>query len=179
MLDWIISNLDSLFSGAGVVIVVYFFSWIRKKIKSRKSQIYTLEGKTLQDVIDAPPPFKKEPIEISSTISPAKIIENVESSPFLQQSDVMKQYEGISVSWKGTLDSAYKRDEENVRIQLSVMDGNKRSGVFFSVNPDEHPGLGLLRKGHEISVEGKIKEVNDMWIVLDAEKVLFKIDDSE
>jgi len=177
MFDWIWDNKEWLFSGVGVIIVVLVFSWLKKRIKSRKTQEPSLNGATLQDVIDAPPPPKQEPDIPATSLSPGKIIKEVKSAPFLQQPDICKQYEGIKVSWKGKLSFAEKIDEKNIRLMISVTEKKGSNLVFFYVNPKQYPGIGLLREGHEILVEGRIKEVLE-YIYLKADKLIFNIDNS-
>lgn len=189
MFDWILNNKEWLFSGVGIVIAVMVFSWIKKRIKSRKTQEPSLNGASLQTIIDAPPPPKLEPDILTASLSPGKIIEEIKSAPLLQQQEISKQYEGVKVSWKGKLSDAQKLypeemiDEKTIRIMISVYDeknGSDKMGytsVFFNVDPEQYPGIGLLRKGHELLVEGRIEEISS-YIVLKTEKLIFNIDNS-
>lgn len=175
MFDWIWDNKEWLFSGVGGIILVLVFSWFKNRIKSQKTQELPLNGATLQDIIDAPPPPKQEPDILATSLSPGKIIKEVESVPFLQRPDISKQYEGIKVSWKGKLCNAKKINEKNIRLQITVTEGKDYTSIFFNVNPKQYPGIGLLREGHEILVEGRIEEVSS-YIRLKAEKLIFNID---
>lgn len=177
MFDWIWDNKEWLFSGVGGIIFVLVLSWLKNRIKSRKTQEPSLNGATLQDIIDAPLPPKKEPDILATSLSPGKIIKEVESAPLLQQPDICKQYEGIKVSWKGKLSSADKIDKENISLMITVTEGKVYTLIFFNVNPKQYPGIGLLREGHEILVKGRIEEVSS-YITLKAEKVIFNIDNS-
>lgn len=177
MFDWIWDNKEWLFSGVGGIIVVLVISWLKNRIKSRKTQEPSLNGATLQDVIDALPPPKQEPDILATSLSPGKIIKEVKSAPLLQQPNICKQYEDINVSWKGKLRSADKIDKENIRLMISVIEGKVSTHIFFNVNLKQYPGIGLLREGHEILVEGRIEEVLG-YIILKAEKLIFNIDNS-
>jgi len=175
MFDWIWDNKDWLFSGVGLIIIFLVISWFKNRIKSRKTQELSLNGANLQDIIDAPPPPKQEPDILATSLSPGKIIKEVESAPFLQRPDISKQYEGIKVSWKGKLCNANKINEKNIRLYITVTEEKGYTSIFFNVNPKQYPGIGLLREGHEILVEGRIERVSS-HIVLKAEKVIFIID---
>ena len=178
MFAWIWDNKEWLFSGVGGIIVVLVFSWLKNRIKSRKTQEPSLNGATLQDIIDAPPPPKQEPDILATSLSPGKVIKEVESAPFLQRPDISKQYEGIKVSWKGKLSLADKINEKNIRLMIDVTEEKDSTFIIFYVNPKQYPGIGLLREGHEILVEGRIEEVSSTYISLKAEKLIFNIDNS-
>ena len=176
MFDWIWDNKEWLFSGVGVVIAVLVFSWLKNRSKSRKTQEPSLNGATLQDIIDAPSPAKKEPDILATSLSPGKIIKEVESAPLLQQPDICKQYEGIKVSWKGKLSYADKINEKDIQLWILAKEKDY-TPIFFNVNPKQYPGIGLLREGHEILVEGRIEAISS-YINLKAEKLIFNIDNS-
>lgn len=177
MFDWIWDNKEWLFSGVGGILLVLVFSWLKNRIKSRKTQEPSLNGATLQDIIDAPPPPKQERDILATSLSPAKIMKEVESAPLLQQPDVRKQYEGIKASWKGKLSYAEKINEKSIRLMILVTEKSSHTSIFFNVNPKQYPGIRLLREGHEILVEGRIEEVSS-YIDLKAEKLIFNIDNS-
>lgn len=178
MFDWIWNNKDWLFSGGGVAIIIFGGRWIIKKIKGRKTPEPSLNGASLQDIIDAPPPQKREPNIIATSLSPGKIFKEIKSVPLLMQQDVCKQYEGIQVSWKGSLILAKKIDEEMVQIIIRVTEEKVSTKVSFDVDPKQYAGIGLLREGHEILVEGKINEFWLDMIFLKAENLVFNIDSS-
>ncbi len=174
MFDWIWDNKEWLFSGVGLSISALVFFWLKNRIKRQKTQEPSLNGATLQDIIDAPPQPKQE-LDISATsLSPGEIIKEVESAPLLQQPDIRKQYEGIKVSWKGKLSYADKI-KKDIRLMILVTEKNDNTAIFFDVNPKQYPCLGLLREGHEILVEGRIEGVSS-HIRLKAANLKFNID---
>ena len=178
MVDCIINNKEWLFSGV-VAIVIGVITWIITRRRSRKPLKVSLNGEPLQVIIDAPPPPKQEPITTTTNLLPRDIINKVNSAPLLQQSDIRKQYEGLKVSWKGILQHAEKKEEENVKIMISVGKIHLDNMVFFNVNPNQYAGIGLLRRGHEMLVEGAISRVEERYIYLDLENLVFNVSNSE
>lgn len=176
MFDWIWNNKEWLFPCV-VAIVIGVITWIITKRRSHKPQKVSLDGEPLQVIIDSPPPPKRA-VDISTALSPKKIIEEINSAPLLQQPDLSKQYEGLKVSWKGTLAAADKPFDETVRLMIWVYEEDKETAVFFNIDPKQYPGIGLLREGHELLVEGKIDRIEHRHIVLDAENLVFNVDNS-
>jgi len=177
MFDLILNNKEWLFSGGGVAILFFLVPWIIKKIKSRKTPEPSLNGASLQDIIDAPPPPKQKPIPQASSLTPKKIFEDIKSASLLQRPEMRKHYEGISVTWTGTLFNAKKINEKIIHLQITVETEKDSTSVFFNINPNKYPGIGLLREGHKIKVEGKITKVEDAWIILNAENIEYNVAD--
>ena len=77
------------------------------------------------------------------------------------------------MSWKGKLSYADKINKKNIRPMIT--EEKHGTSIFFNVKPKQYPGIGLLREGHEILVEGRIEEISS-YITLKAEKLIFNID---
>jgi hypothetical protein len=73
-----------------------------------------------------------------------------------------RQYAGVRVRWKGTLLTADKQTQDTIRLQMRVED----EAVFCNVNSAAHPGIGLLRRGDPVLVQGAIEDIHSIWITL-------------
>lgn len=188
MPEWITDGIKWSFSGVGVAFLFIFLPWVIKKIKSRKISEPSLNGASLQEIIDAPPAPKQEPDIKATSLSPKKILDEINSAPLLQQQEISKQYIGIKVSWKGNLKAAQKIFEEENTIQIMIgvphdLSDKDRlrtayTSVFFEVDPEQYPGIGTLREEHDILVEGRIDKISG-HITLKVEKLEFNIDKSD
>jgi hypothetical protein len=97
------------------------------------------------------------------SLSPEEISRALNTAPILQESDIAKHYIGLKVIWEGGLYNIGKNGDIYV-IGLSPHGGGRYIG--FQVDANKYPGLGLLKRGAPIKVEGIISEFRGIFIQL-------------
>lgn len=170
ILDLLIKNKEWLFSGLGIVLIVGLFSFFRKLInlQKKKSVPYSVP-QNLKVIIESPPSptiIETKPTPYSPTtniipivnLSPNEIIKTIKDAPLLQQSDVTKHYIGLKITCEGTLLDAVKKEKDIVRMLIS----SSNESFLFYVNKNDYPGLGLLKNGAILKVEGMIESIESM-----------------
>jgi hypothetical protein len=169
ILEFLINNKEWLFSGLGIVIFFGILSILRKLIFSKKQK--TLSPADPQEskivigvppspaIVEAPlaPVTQNRDIIPPESLSPNEILTTIEQAPFLQQPEIAKHYVGLKVTWQGKLFSAWKERNDIVNIFIIVPEYRT---IVFNVNPNDYPGLGLLKKGTLLEVEGIIEKIN-------------------
>lgn len=176
ILDLLIKNKEWLFSGIGIVLCVGLFSIIRKLIyRQKKESIPFSTPQNLKVIIESPPiptiiepnpalyspPANIIPLEY---LSPSEILKMIREAPLLQQDEVTKHYIGLKVTWEGELNNAYTKKDDIVGIVLC----SSHKGIIFDVNKNDYPGLGLLKAGAMLTVEGIIEKITGYFYLKDA-----------
>jgi hypothetical protein len=109
-----------------------------------------------------PPPETIFPLPATNfsreSLQPRDIVNSINQAPLLQQSEIAKHYIGIKVHWEGELQSTFKHVGNVVWIYLNAKQPAGPS-IKFQINPNDYPGLALLKRGAHIKVEGVIEEV--------------------
>jgi len=157
---WLLTNIPWLFSGIGVVILLFLFQSIFRRRKKRKPGTMFSKDKSLTEILEGPP--VKTPEIKSSPLTPNAIMTAIKEAPLLQQPDVLKHYTGLQVTWDGYLVDAYKMKDNLVQLMIRVGEKN----VFVEIIPSHYPGLGLLKDHHPIRVSGTISEIQYGYFVL-------------
>jgi hypothetical protein len=98
------------------------------------------------------------PLTRISPITPDMIIDALEKLPPFQQEDAAKHYVGLEVQWDSNLCSASKKGDDDVVVFLSVKDVRTRI-IQCQVRYSECRMLGILKKGSQITVMGRIKAI--------------------
>jgi hypothetical protein len=68
------------------------------------------------------------------------------------------------VTWQGELNHAYIKKNEIVTMFIYLLNEQ----IIFEVNINDYPGLGLLKKGAIVTVEGIIEHVGAYFELKDA-----------
>jgi len=74
----------------------------------------------------------------------------------LQQVEVSKHYIGLKVKYEGIISSA--REKKDDIVQMFMFSLNEC--IVFNVNKKDYPGLGLLKKGAVLKIEGIIEKID-------------------
>jgi hypothetical protein len=176
ILELINKNKEWLFSGIGIVLIVGLFSFFRKLInlQKKKSVPYSEPQKVMKKTGTPSTPTIIEPksalyyppanIILLESLSPSKILRTIREAPLLQQDEVTKHYIGLKVTWEGELNNAYTIKNDIVRIVLC----SSHKGIIFHVNKNDYPGLGLLKEGAMLTVEGIIEGIEGYFVLKDA-----------
>ena len=173
MLEFLANNKEWLFSGLGLFILASLWAIIRSYINKKKQ---TPVKAVTNDKIKPNAEPERSDIQIKqerdfsiSLITAEQIMASIADLPILQQKEMARQYIGLKVKWQGTLTSI-SDDYDNKaarRIQLMASEANPFLIIGFSLDPKNYPGIGLLKRGHEMTVEGIIKKVDRFWIELE------------
>jgi hypothetical protein len=158
-------SLIMVISGFLLIIGGIIYLLYKKPIEQRPIQPIseTAIPAPLQQELPKPP---AESISHPSTesLSPEDINEAIANAPVLQQPEIAKHYIGIKVSWKLQLASITKQEDDNIKIMLSYPRWSRE--IIFEVNLNKYPGLGLLKQGAPIKIEGIIDNIDGLFIRL-------------
>ena len=171
--QWVVNNKEWLFSGIGVAVGVRAISKLKtifRKLRARASPDPT---ESLQLIpAGAIPPLEIMPSFAHRTAK--QVLDSVRSAPLLQQPDFARHYRGVTVSWDGTLVGARKISQDQMRLQINCShDALEIVPVFVTVDSARYPGIGLLRDGARISIDGVMEDVTDSWITVENATVRF------
>ena len=170
MFRWIWSNKDWLFSGVGLALILLIARFVFRRIKKAKPEEDLVKGPSLQQIIEGPPAkppeIKKE--STSSSLSALAIIASINATPLLQRPDVARNYIGLRVTWDGQLSSAKKISDDKIRLIIRISEGFKDVRAVCEINPNEYPGLALLKYEHLVRVSGVISRIEDYFNLEDA-----------
>jgi hypothetical protein len=169
IIEYLSKNKEWLFSGLGILLLVTIIGFVGKLIGiyDKKGENVIQPSSKIQDQkIESP---RNSPIN-SDKLSPSKIMETIDQAPLLQQSEIVKHYIGLKVTWQGYLIGIVNIGNNNCRI--SIKDKDFGTYIGFEINSIKHPGLGLLKYGDILKVEGKIKNIDTLWIYLSDVKIV-------
>jgi hypothetical protein len=180
VLEYLDKNKEWLFSGVGVVVLVYIVSqfWRRfvPRAKQKEGAVVIVQVSN-QDASSTSVPqsgSQVTPAHITkvTSIALAEIIAILDKAPPLQKDDVIKHYIGLVVQWETKLFSATKEDGDKVRLSLDF--GPKDSHlVYCTVNLSDYRELGILQKGAPITVMGRIKKIELQSATLENVQLFF------
>ena len=182
MLDWIANN-KVLFAGLGTATVAgvlglikYFF---KKPPASTQAQRAAGNSVALQaggdihagrDIVINPPPSQEPaPPQITGETSPPvlnmqpqDIFNEVNSRPLYQRDDAANHYIGVHLRVEGKLQGLHKREQGLVAVYLNCapFPPMPPTTVTFLVSIEEYPELKFLHREADISVEGRIEEID-------------------
>jgi hypothetical protein len=97
------------------------------------------------------------------------------SVPLLQRREVACQFEGLRVQWEGKVYSLEMLQAGKVKIEIKWR--NSTIGIFFVVDPNKYKGLGILKRGDVLTVDGEIERVSEFYISLNDAKLVSGADD--
>jgi len=152
-------------------VLLGVIKFIRDVIRSHRAPS---EPKTVDAMLDiSPPPIQFSANVISpETLTCKSIMDSIENAPLLQQPDVAKHYIGLKISWEGYLVGASRTERGLVRLTIQPKDITVGSIILFDVDPSRYPGIGLLKQGDTIRVEGTIAAIHDVFIELDNARII-------
>ena len=162
MIDFIVKNKEWLFSGVGVFLVAGAISLFKLLIaKKRRApskpflEAHGLSGSATDNSLYG------VNVVPSERISPDEIREAYTRVPLLQRSDVARHYHGLRVRWEGKVFSVQPVSEGQVKIEIKWQ--NTVYGIFFTVDSSKYDGLGVLRRGDVLVVDGRVDEVSEFY----------------
>jgi hypothetical protein len=176
ILEMLIKNKEWLFSGLGIALIAGLISIVLKLInRQNKESVLPSMPQNLMVITGAPPsPSIIEPkpslyspptnIIPSESLLPSEIIKTIRDAPLLQQDEITKHYIGLKVIWEGKLSSAYTKKNDIVRMYMYSL----HCTIIFEVNKNDYPGLGLLKEGTILTVEGIIETIEVDFKLKDA-----------
>jgi len=182
MIMWLSHNKD-WFSGLGVTAIVLLGSFLVKFIlrifkpktvataqantPSTVSQTTIIPLSITQKAIDTSFPALTSAINSNPTnaflsaLTPAKIVEDIESVPLFLQDERKKHYVDIPVKWKGSVFSISPLDSLNCRISFFPKeDSGYPRHVIFNISYNDYPAIKLLRKDSILIIEGQIASID-------------------
>jgi len=152
-MEYVIDNIDWIFSGAGIsiIIVTYygvrnFNKWIvEKKRHDQESLKENFKEKNLS-------------IESGSKPNPWEIVDDIDNAPPFQRDEKSKYYIGNDVRWIVTV--GFIEEICKTRIRLAMLDRGFFPWVSCDVEIDQYLWLKTIMPDEKILVTGKIQDVH-------------------
>jgi hypothetical protein len=171
-MQYLVDNKEWIFSGIGVFVMASIWATARHLVKRRKTLPVRASKQTAECDLEQHSPLgmpASQKVGSSEraihSLSIAEVYSTIRDAPVLQQPEVAKHFKGIRVKWNMRLSYAFKSGNGQVRMAL---ENEHYHTAVLDVDPDVHPGLGLLRKGDSVQVEGTIEDVDGQVLLRDA-----------
>lgn len=104
-----------------------------------------------------------------SNFSAVEIKDTVESSPVFQKEEVAKNYQGIRIKWKVTLNSIHIESESMVSLMTRFEGGYP--WVNFEVDLNDYPYLKVAKEGKLLTITGLISSYRSNSFYIDLENM--------
>ena len=185
MLDYILNNKEWIFSGVGVLSVIVlllglvFNYWFRKNGVIYRRDVESIRNNIGESEIPKIVVGESEIpkiVEVGDMVQEDVygIIQELERMPPLHLYDVTKKYIGLNVDWLTEYASAYKKDEDLIRVFLYLITKSFRPiYVFCEVNLSEYNQFSILKRNAKVRVIGKIAHFDCYYIELSNVKLFF------
>jgi hypothetical protein len=158
MVNWIANNKEWLFSGIGVVLIVGAVSIVRRFFSKPTPKPEPSSNTPLQ----SPPSSLTSDLPTTPVMKAEEILRSITSAPLLQQAELAKHYLGIHVDCWGALVNA--DTDKPGKVAMMILCNSAPNSfpcfVWFEVNLDDYPGLGLLHDGDPIRVSGTFDSIS-------------------
>jgi len=165
MIDYILHNKEWIFSGIGVTILGLLFLIIRYFFKKKHISIKGPEGITTNITKPEPPYTAHENSMPQEDVY--KITRELEEMPPLHLDDITKNYIGLNVDWLTEYSSAYKKDNDLIRVHLRLITKLfqpifvrlifvRPIFVWCEVKLSDYKQFSILKRNAKIRVIGKI-----------------------
>ncbi|MBU1164055.1 hypothetical protein KKA15_00660 [Patescibacteria group bacterium] len=183
MLEYIWQNKEWIFSGVGVVIIFTLLPSIVLLFKHRKNKKYADTDKPVSKSFPSNDSIEKIPIEkeLSQKVkkmiedggyqlspTPEEIEEKVESVTPFQQSSIRESFKDIKICWKLEFSSLSISDNKKVTLYFHSKTGSilGLSVICENVDLEKYPTFKNSKRGSEVWVLGKIKEIETLHLRL-------------
>ena len=152
MLDYILKNKEWIFSGIGVSTIAllflcfkYFFR--RNRSHTQNAADNTSNSESILEVSDGE--FPQEDVY--------RIMKELEKMPPLHVDDMRRNYVGLKVDWLTEYFSAYEKDDDLIRVNLTLLTKSTRPiNVNCEVKLSEYKKFSILKRGAKVRVVGEI-----------------------
>ena len=137
--------------------------------------INTGTGSVEQSVSAARPADGEQPVSITRVvpITIGDVRKAVKNAPPLQQADVIRHYIGLNVQWQTTLLNATRDQKDQDRVRLLLKIPGDDGAVYCHVRLSEYRQLGILHAGAPITVSGRIRSIDTLFIELEDPELFF------
>lgn len=138
------------------------YLWIKEKIypksisEDKPQVIIHLNDTTNQTTED----LKVISIKKINSLTFDEISQAIDLAPPLQREDIAQKYVGLMIEWDTYLRNAYKRENGNIALYLSIDSDYRGRSVFCLVQENEYRELGILKEGAKIRVSGEISNAS-------------------
>jgi len=104
-------------------------------------------------------------------LTPLDIVQAIQAAPpGPPRADISKQYIGSLVECEGSIVGVTELAENEVQVEIIVRSPSgelpESVSVFFSIDPDNYPGLGLFKVGGSIMITGLFQKVESRGVIL-------------
>jgi hypothetical protein len=127
--------------------------------------------------IAAPPPEPAQPVSITRIvpITISDIRQAIRNAPPLQQADVISHYIGLNIQWQTILLNAQRKanDPDDIRLMLTIAGDIGHGAITCNVRLSEYKQLGILKEGAPITVSGRIRSIDTLFIELEDPQLFF------
>lgn len=180
MLDYIMKNKEWIFSGIGVSLIAGLLFVIKHVWQTNK------KIETVANTVALPEPAAKgiESQDVKSTDilqdDIERVVQEVEDMPPLHLDDVRKNYIGLYVDWMTEYCSAYKKDDDIIRVSLTAITTCFRPiNVNCEVSLSEYKQFSILKRKAKVRIVGTISKFDSYSFELSNVKLFFHNDDHQ
>jgi len=180
MLDYILNNKEWIFSGIGVTIFIYLIPLLIRHLYKKKHPVNIKDKESISsNIVTISNVTESESHEIvQDSAMPQddliRIIKELKEMPPLHLDDVTKNYIGINVDWLTEYWSAYKKDDDLIRVSLELISESFRPiEVRCEVKLSDYKQFSILKRNAKIRVIGKIAKFEPYYIELSNVKLFF------
>jgi hypothetical protein len=173
IIEFLKKNKEWIFSGIGVFIlggILSGYLFLTKDSTKKQSPDTTLTIITHENSKPLSNNVSKTDKFIDS-LTPDGINEALKKAPIVQRNEIIKHYIGIPVKWEGELMDVHETNNNNFYILLCPI--KSKTYIKFNININNYPGFALLKEGHLIKVEGKIENIENLWIELNDVRITY------
>lgn len=174
MLDYILKNKEWIFSGAGVSAVGLLFLALRYFFR-RNALIHRKNEQSIPTNTPESQPHRMiQPGDIPQE-DVYRILQELEEMPPLHLEDVIQNYIGLSVNWLTEYGSAYKKDDDLIRVLLTLTTKSFRPiNVSCEVKLSEYKQFSILKRKAKVRVMGNISKFEPYSFELSNVKLFFE-----
>lgn len=185
MMDFLINNIQWIFSGIGVLGLTILFEFLRKKRRNKSNSNHIDNSKNInltrsnnnnvqiisnqtKNIYNQENSISEE-LEIS-TIDPTKIMEEIQKVSLLSQAKIASQFIGLNIKWDLELFiiSEIKDNEVNVLMNPTMRNFPE---ISFITNTEKYSFLKIAHRGEKFEIIGKIIDCKTTQISLKVEKI--------
>lgn len=153
MLDYILNNKEWIFSGIGVSTIVLLFLCFKYFFRRNNPP----QRQNTPNSTSNPQPVTMVQTGDIPQDEVCRIVQELREMPPLQHDDLRKNYVGLKVDWLTEYFSAYKRNDDLIRVNLTLITKSSRDiDIVCEVKLSEYKQFSILKRGAKIRVVGEI-----------------------
>lgn len=170
MIDWLLNNMEWLFSGVGGVIGLALISrFFPANSERMRVPIVVREKQPTAHANNSERSLLPVAVERVAEITPSEIKESIRNASYLQRKSVASKYIGLRIEWETELASAEEKEKDAL---MSLLLRHKTTGdgqpmyVSCNVRLEDYKELAVAQRGAHIRVDGNIESADETFVKL-------------